>query len=113
MNLNNKTYDVLKFVALVALPALATLYLGLGQLWDIPATDEVVATIVLVDTFLGAILQISSSKYEPGFDGYLGSSGNDPDTGIPNLQLTVTTPPEEILKGRTVRLKVGSPDRNS
>jgi hypothetical protein len=112
MTLTGKTYDILKFIAMVGLPALATLYLGFGQLWEWPETEKVVSSIVLINTFLGALLQLNSRSYnrnDANFDGYLGSKGVDPDTGIPNLQMTVTTPPEDMLAGESVRLKVGSP----
>lgn len=63
MKLSNKMYDVLKWVALVALPALSALYLGLAELWGLPAGQQVSGTIALVDTFLGALLGISSANY--------------------------------------------------
>lgn len=105
-----KTYDTLKFISMVVLPALATLYLGLGQLWDWPATEEVGTSIVLVATFLGVVLQLNSRSYyndDANYDGFLSSSSADPDTGIPDLQMTITKDPNEILAGRVVRLKVG------
>lgn len=110
MNLNSKTYDRLKFVALVGLPALAVLYSGLGELWGLPLTDQVVGTIILVDTFLGALLQISSNRFNKNpanFDGYLDANGVHPDTGLPNLKMTITKPPEDILESKLVRLQVG------
>ena len=58
--LNNKVYDVLKWVALVALPALGTLYFGLSKIWGFPYGEEIVGTITVVDTFLGALLGIST-----------------------------------------------------
>ena len=61
--MSNKVYDVLKFVALIVLPALATLWTALGKIWGWPLVTEVAATICAVDTFLGAILGISSAKY--------------------------------------------------
>lgn len=63
MKLSNKMYDVLKWVALVALPALSALYLGLAELWGLPAGQQVSGTIALVDTFLGALLGVSSVRY--------------------------------------------------
>ena len=59
----NKTYDILKFIALIVLPAIATLYATLGQIWGLPYTQEIPATIMAVDTALGAILKISSDVY--------------------------------------------------
>ena len=61
--LTNKTYDVLKWVALVLLPALGTLYFGLAQIWGFPYGEQIVGTITAVDTFLGVILGISTVQY--------------------------------------------------
>lgn len=63
MMLKNKTYDLLKWVALILLPALGALYFGLASIWGLPYGEEVVGTITVVDTFLGAILQISTNNY--------------------------------------------------
>ena len=62
--MTNKTYDRIKWVSLVLLPALATLYVGLGQLWNAPAVEQVVGTITLIDTVLGIVLGTSSKKYQ-------------------------------------------------
>jgi len=61
--MTNRTYDRLKWVSLVLLPALAAFYVGLGQVWNFPAIEQVVTTITLVDTFLGLLLGTSSKKY--------------------------------------------------
>lgn len=58
-----KLYDALKFVAQLVLPALATLYFTLAGIWGLPAAEQVVGTIVAIDTFLGVILQLSSTAY--------------------------------------------------
>lgn len=61
--LSNKTYDVLKWIAMYLLPALGTLYFALSGIWGFPYGEEVVGTITAIDTFLGVILGISSAKY--------------------------------------------------
>lgn len=61
--MTNKTYDVLKWIAMVILPALGTLYFALSQIWGLPYGSEIVGSITAVDTFLGAILGISTTKY--------------------------------------------------
>ena len=61
--MNNKVYDVLKWIAMVLLPALGTLYFGLAGIWGMPAAEQVVGTITVVDTFLGVILGISTAQY--------------------------------------------------
>lgn len=63
MNMTNKTYDVLKWIAQYLLPALGTLYFALAGIWGLPCGEQVVGTIAAVDTFLGVILGISSAQY--------------------------------------------------
>lgn len=64
MIFSNKVYDVLKYISLVVLPAIATLYLTLSNIWGLPYGTEIAATITAVDTLLGALLGISSQKYK-------------------------------------------------
>ena len=64
MKMSNKTYDILKDIALYVMPALATLILTLGGIWGIPYAEAIAATITALDTFLGAVLKISSKVYE-------------------------------------------------
>ncbi len=61
--MTNKTYDILKFVAQIVLPAVGTLYSALAGIWGFPYGEQIVGTIVAVDAFLGALLGISSVKY--------------------------------------------------
>lgn len=64
--MKNRTYDILKYIALIVLPAIGTLYFALAQIWGLPYGEEIVGTITAVDAFLGAILQISTDKYYKG-----------------------------------------------
>lgn len=68
MYFDNKVYDILKFVALIVLPALGTLYFGLAQIWGLPFGEEIVGTITVIDTFLGAILGVSTRNYNKDID---------------------------------------------
>ena len=63
MKMSNKTYDVLKWIAQILLPALATLYFALAKIWNFPYQNEIVGTISAVDLFLGALLGISTHNY--------------------------------------------------
>lgn len=70
--LTNRTYDALKFIALIALPALGSFYFALAGIWSLPNPDKVVGTIVVVDTLLGSLLGLSSKVYDQSdlkFDG--------------------------------------------
>ena len=60
---DSKVYDVLKEVALVVLPAVSVLYLALAGIWKLPYGQEVSGTIMALDTFLGAVLHVSSKQY--------------------------------------------------
>lgn len=61
--MKNRTYDILKFVAQVILPALGTLYFALSSIWGLPYGEEVVGTITAIDAFLGALLGLSTASY--------------------------------------------------
>ena len=61
--MSNKTYEILKWVALIVLPATGTLYFALCGIWGLPYGEQVVGTITAIDTFLGSILGISTYYY--------------------------------------------------
>lgn len=65
--MSSKVYDVLKFLAQIVLPALGTLYFALASIWGFPYAEQVVGTITAIDTFLGVILGISSTRYYKSF----------------------------------------------
>lgn len=64
MVLNDKLYDVLKWIAQIVLPALGTLYASLAGIWGFPYGEQIVGTILAVDLFLGALLGISNVQYK-------------------------------------------------
>lgn len=61
--MSNRAYNILKFIAQIVLPALGTLYFVIAGIWGLPYVEKVVGTITAVDTFLGAILGLSSVNY--------------------------------------------------
>lgn len=61
--MSNKVYDILKFIAQIVLPAIATLYVTLAGIWGLPFSEQIGGTVMAVDTFLGAVLMISSNNY--------------------------------------------------
>lgn len=67
--MSNKVYDVLKWIAMLFLPALGTLYFALAGIWGLPYGEQIVGTITAVDTFLGVILGISTAQYNKRVDG--------------------------------------------
>lgn len=63
MKLSNRTYDILKFIAQIALPAAGTLYFALANIWGFSYGEQIVGTVTAVDAFLGALLGISTAAY--------------------------------------------------
>ena len=63
MKMSNRMYDLLKWIAMILLPAIGTLYLALAGIWELPYAKQVVGTVTAVDTFLGALLGIASAQY--------------------------------------------------
>lgn len=63
MIMSDKIYDILKWVALIFIPALGTLYFALSAIWGLPYGEQIVGTLTAVDTFLGALLGISTYQY--------------------------------------------------
>lgn len=63
MPMTNKVYDVTKWIAQIALPALGVLYFALSQIWGFPYGEQVVGTITAIDAFLGTLLGISTARY--------------------------------------------------
>jgi len=62
--MSNKIYDILKWIAQILLPAVATLYFALANIWGFPYAEEIVGTITAIDAFLGILLGISTTKYK-------------------------------------------------
>lgn len=61
--MSNKLYDVLKWITMVVLPAIGTLYFALAGIWGFPYAEQIGGTITAVVTFLGVVLGISSAQY--------------------------------------------------
>ena len=77
MKMSNKIYDVLKYIAQIVLPALATLYFALAKIWGFPYATEITGTLAAVDAFMGALLQISTKTYMKDIEeGYSEGEGN-------------------------------------
>ena len=66
--LTNKTYDVLKWIVMIVIPALTTAYVGLSSIWGFPYAEEVAKTSAVVCTLLGALLGISTAEYNKDAD---------------------------------------------
>lgn len=61
--MSNKVYNIIKWIVVIVLPALGTLYFALAGIWGLPYGEEIVGTITAIDTFLGAVMMISTAQY--------------------------------------------------
>lgn len=102
--MNNKTYDILKRVALIVIPALATFVNAVGIVWGVPYTTELTATITAFGVFLGAALGVSSANYTPETHGNLVVTKHD------DVYADFASEPTNLKDGDTIVLKVTKPD---
>lgn len=63
MKLSNKAYNALKWLTMIVLPALATLYFAMAGIWGFPYGEQVVGTITALVTFFGVVLGVSTAQY--------------------------------------------------
>lgn len=59
--ISDNAYNVLKWVGLVALPALAVLYATIGPAWGMPYVDQVVLTLNAIGVCIGALIGVSQA----------------------------------------------------
>lgn len=105
--LSNRTYNVLKLIAQIILPAAATLYFGLASIWHLPAVEQVVGTITVVDAVLGSLLGISTKKYNASpasADGQLFVTADQ--GGTKNVSIELAQHPDDLVDAEKFVLKV-------
>jgi hypothetical protein len=103
---NKKLYDALKQVAMVVLPALGTLYFAFAQVWGLGHGDQVVGTIVALDTFLGVVLHISSTAFSKSDAKYDGTVDITETADKKSYSLNLNTDPDELDAKDEITFKV-------
>lgn len=63
MKMSDKVYDVLKWIALIALDALGLFYNTISSIWELPYGDEVLATCAAISLLIGTLIGISNAQY--------------------------------------------------
>lgn len=102
MKLSNETYDNLKWMAQIGIPAFATFVGTVCTIFSLPHGTEIVSLIIAIDTFLGALLKSSSDEYQG--DGQLIVDTSDPLKDI--YSIAIDDYPERLAEKDTVVLKV-------
>lgn len=67
--LSDEVYQVLKYVTMIAIPALTVFYVAVAAIWNFPFADEVAKTSAAVVALLSALLQMSSAAYNKALKG--------------------------------------------
>lgn len=106
---NGKLYDATKWVALVGLPAVGTLYVALSAVWDLSNVQAVSGTILAVDTFLGGLLHLSSSAYKSSDAAHDGTMDVTDNNGTQTFSLSLNGDPADLLNKKAVSFKVNAP----
>lgn len=106
--ISNKLYDALKYLTVVLLPALGTLYFGLSQIWGLPYGEAVLGTLAAIQVFIGASMNFSSKKYEESGAKYSGEINVEDTPNKLKYDLALKGDPEELKDKDEVVFKVNS-----
>lgn len=60
---SDSAYNILKWLCLIALPAIATCYGVISSVWGLPYGKEITTTITAIATMIGAMIGISHVNY--------------------------------------------------
>lgn len=111
--LGDRSFDFVKKLVQVILPACGALYFGLAQIWGLPEAENVVGTIVVFQTFLGVVLGISTAQYNAsgrGIDGSLTVSAAPPNGSPVITGISLPKTEEELEAKKSITLKVEHED---
>jgi hypothetical protein len=113
MLFSNRTYDVVKHVVQLVLPAIGAFYFALAEIWGLPYAAQVVGTIAALTTFLGVSLRISDKSYaktDSKYDGVMHVEA-DLDGEVPKtlVDLELNYDPALLLGKKEISFKVDSP----
>jgi len=67
--MSNKTFDILRTIVEIVLPALSAAYFGLSEIWGLPVPDKICGTIAVLITFISAFLNVKRKQYNDELDG--------------------------------------------
>jgi Putative phage holin Dp-1 len=114
MLLKDDVYRWLKHFSTVLLPALGSAYFALSTLWNLPATEQVLGTLAILETFLVAVLAASSRSYYNSDAPYDGTMNvlYDQELEKTTFSLELTVPPEELEKQKYISFKVNPQEKH-
>lgn len=98
--LTNTSYDVLKWIVQIVLPAIGTLYFALASIWGLPYGEQIIGTITAVSLFGGTLLKLSNKTYSGD-----GTLVVDPDDNE-NMRLVLDATPAELAEKKSITFTV-------
>lgn len=107
--LTNRQYDLAKFLTVTVVPATGTLYFALAVIWNFPAGQQVLGTLLSIEAFLAVILGISSKQYENSGARYSGAINVHQTDDKTVYSLDLNQSPEELHKKDEAIFKVNTP----
>lgn len=107
--MSNRLYDAIKFIAQIFLPALGALYFALAGIWGFPAVEEVMGSILAVDTFLGALLKVSANAYDKSDAKYNGVVNITETEDKIGMSLELHEDPEDLTAKKEILFRVNPP----
>lgn len=67
--MNNRLYDTLKLISLLAIDAVATFVLTVGQIWGIPYYEAIATTVTAFGVLIGSVVATTSKVYHSKDEG--------------------------------------------
>ena len=100
--LGDKTYNFVKRLVQIILPAVGTFYFALSGIWGLPHGEQVVGTIMATTMFLGVVLGISSAQYTASGAAYQGHMTVQPNSeGVSKVTALHFDGEPKDLEGKT------------
>jgi len=106
--LSSQAYDIIKWLAQIGFPALGSLYFALAQIWNFPNAEKVVGTIVVIDTFLGALLSFAAKSYNASDTKYDGAIEVQTTSTGKSFSLNLNSDPYTLEDQQVVTFKIVS-----
>ncbi len=101
--LGNKLFDILKWIAMLVLPGLATFYFALSALWGWPYQKEIVGSLVAVNVWLSALLAVSNAQWQSvKINSLKYANGEDEMIEFPQTPFGITASSYNVLKWVTM-----------
>lgn len=107
--LSNSVYDKVVASSLYFLPVLAAAYFGLAQIWGFPKAEEVLGSVAVFETLLGAVVKFSRAQYantDAKFDGRIHVEPDTDAYGDPVSNVNVSLDPMALAHKKEILVKV-------